>query len=162
VVMVATYRAAAKFIEKTHDLFPGLVYTNVSFVGSTALAEELMLLGPKYAAGVIVTQVVPAVDGYSSVVLDYKKALAAYFPGEAPDYVSLEGYLSANVLIEALRRTGPQLDTERLVAGLESLRDLDLGIGTLVNFGRSEHQGLHKVWGTKLDADGHYQTIELQ
>jgi ABC-type branched-subunit amino acid transport system substrate-binding protein len=101
VVMVATYRAAAKFIEKTHDLFPGLVYTNVSFVGSTALAEELMLLGPKYAAGVIVTQVVPAVDGYSSVVLDYKKALAAYFPGEAPDYVSLEGYLSANVLIEA-------------------------------------------------------------
>ncbi len=162
VVMVATYRAAAKFIEKTHDLFPGLVYTNVSFVGSTALAEELMLLGPKYAAGVIVTQVVPAVDGYSSVVLDYKKALAAYFPGEAPDYVSLEGYLSANVLIEALRRTGPQLDTERLVAGLESLRDLDLGIGTLVNFGRSEHQGLHKVWGTQIDANGHYQAIELQ
>jgi branched-chain amino acid transport system substrate-binding protein len=162
VVMVATYRAAAKFIEKTHDLFPGLVYTNVSFVGSTALAEELMLLGPKYAAGVIVTQVVPAVEGYSSVVLDYKKALAAYFPGEAPDYVSLEGYLSANVLIEALRRTGPQLDTERLVAGLESLRDLDLGIGALVNFGRSEHQGLHKVWGTQLDANGHYQAIELQ
>jgi ABC-type branched-subunit amino acid transport system substrate-binding protein len=162
VVMVATYRAAAKFIEKTHDLYPGLVYTNVSFVGSTALAEELMLLGPKYAAGVIVTQVVPAVDGYSSVVLDYKKALAAYFPGEAPDYVSLEGYLSANVLIEALRRTGPQVDTERLVAGLESLRDLDLGIGTLVNFGRSEHQGLHKVWGTQLDADGHYQALELQ
>ncbi len=162
VVMVATYRAAAKFIEKTHDLYPGLVYTNVSFVGSTALAEELMLLGPKYAAGVIVTQVVPAVDGYSSVVLDYKKALAAYFPGEAPDYVSLEGYLSANVLIEALRRTGQQLDTERLVAGLESLRDLDLGIGTLVNFGRSEHQGLHKVWGTQLDATGHYQSIELQ
>jgi branched-chain amino acid transport system substrate-binding protein len=162
VVMVATYRAAAKFIEKTHDLYPGLVYTNVSFVGSTALAEELMLLGSKYAAGVIVTQVVPAVDGYSSVVLDYKKALAAYFPGEAPDYVSLEGYLSANVLIEALRRTGPQLDTERLVAGLESLRDLDLGIGTLVTFGRSEHQGLHKVWGTQLDAAGHYQAIELQ
>src|SRR6266850_4884344 len=41
VVMVATYRAAAKFIEKTHDLFPGLIYTNVSFVGSTALANEL-------------------------------------------------------------------------------------------------------------------------
>src|SRR6266849_1402909 len=35
VVMVATYRAAAKFIEKTHDLFPGMIYTNVSFVGST-------------------------------------------------------------------------------------------------------------------------------
>jgi ABC-type branched-subunit amino acid transport system substrate-binding protein len=161
VVMVATYRAAAKFIEKTRDL-PGMVYTNVSFVGSTALAEELMLLGPKYAAGVIVTQVVPAVEGYSSVVLDYKKALAAYFPGEAPDYVSLEGYLAANVLIEALKRTGAQLDTEGLVDGLESLRDFDIGVGTPIKFGRAEHQALHKVWGTELDATGHYQPIELQ
>jgi branched-chain amino acid transport system substrate-binding protein len=162
VVMVATYRAAAKFIEKTRDINPPLIYTNVSFVGSTALAEELMLLGPKYANGVIVTQVVPAVDSYSNVVLEYKTALSHYFPGEAPDYVSLEGYITANVMIEGLKRTGPMLDTERLVEGLESLRDLDLGLGTLVNFGRTEHQGIHKVWGTQLDAQGRYQPIELQ
>jgi ABC-type branched-subunit amino acid transport system substrate-binding protein len=162
VVMVATYRAAAKFIEKTRAANPTMIYTNVSFVGSTALAEELMLLGPRYATGVIVTQVVPAVDGYSSVILNYKSALSTYFPGEAPDYVSLEGYVMANVLIEALKRTGPQLDTERLVEGLESLRDFDMGLGTPVNFGRVEHQGLHKVWGTRLDATGHYQPLELQ
>jgi ABC-type branched-subunit amino acid transport system substrate-binding protein len=162
VVMVATYRAAAKFIEKTRALFPAMIYTNVSFVGSTALAEELMLLGPKYADGVIVTQVVPAVDSYSSIVLGYKSALAAYFPGEAPDYVSLEGYVAANVLVEALKRSGPELDTERLVGSLESLHGLDLGLGTLVSFGPGEHQGLHKVWGTQLDASGHYQAIELQ
>ena len=162
VVMVATYRAAAKFIEKTRELYPAMIYTNVSFVGSTALAEELMLLGPKYAEGVIVTQVVPAVDSYSSIVLGYKSALAAYFPGEAPDYVSLEGYVAANVLIEGLKRAGPQLDTERLVGTLETLRGLDLGLGTLVNFGPAEHQGLHKVWGTQLDTAGHYQAIELQ
>jgi ABC-type branched-subunit amino acid transport system substrate-binding protein len=162
VVMVATYRAAAKFIEKTRDINPPLIYTNVSFVGSTALAEELMLLGSKYANGVIVTQVVPAVDSYSNVVLEYKTALSNYFPGEAPDYVSLEGYITANVMIEGLKRTGPMLDTERLVEGLESLRDLDLGLGTLVNFGRTEHQGIHKVWGTQLDAQGRFQPIELQ
>jgi ABC-type branched-subunit amino acid transport system substrate-binding protein len=162
VVMVATYRAAAKFIEKTRDMNPPLIYSNVSFVGSTALAEELMLLGPKYANGVIVTQVVPAVDSYSNVVLEYKTALSHYFPGEAPDYVSLEGYITANVMIEGLKRTGPMLDTERLVEGLESLRDLDLGLGTLVNFGRTEHQGIHKVWGTQLDAQGRFQPIELQ
>ena len=92
-----------------------MIYTSVSFVGSTALADELMLLGKKYATGVIVTQVVPAVDGHSSLVLDYKSALAKYFPGEAPDYVSLEGYVDANVLIAALQRNGPQLDTEKLV-----------------------------------------------
>jgi ABC-type branched-subunit amino acid transport system substrate-binding protein len=162
VIMVPTYRAAAKFIEKTHNLYPGMIYTSVSFVGSTALAEELMLLGKKYATGVIVTQVVPAVDGHSSLVLNYKSALAKYSPGETPDYVSFEGYVAANVLIEALNRNGPQLDTETLVATLENLRDLDIGLGTPVSFSRSEHQGVHKVWGTQIDATGRYQAIDLQ
>jgi branched-chain amino acid transport system substrate-binding protein len=162
VIMVPTYRAAARFIEKTRDLYPSMIYTSVSFVGSTALANELMLLGQKYATGVIVTQVVPAVEGHSSVVLDYKSALAKYFPGEPPDYVSLEGYLAGSVLVETLRRNGPQLDTERLVDTLENLRDFDLGVGTPVTFGRTEHQALHKVWGTELNATGHYQPIDLE
>jgi branched-chain amino acid transport system substrate-binding protein len=162
VVMVPTYRVAAKFIEKTRDLYPDMIYTSVSFVGSTALADELMLLGKRYATGVIVTQVVPAVDGHSSLVLDYKSALAKYFPGEAPDYVSLEGYVDASVLIAALQRNGAQLDTEGLVGTLENLRDLDVGLGTPVIFSRSDHQGVHKVWGTQLDEAGHYQAIDLQ
>jgi ABC-type branched-subunit amino acid transport system substrate-binding protein len=162
VIMVPTYRAAAKFIEKTRDLYPGMIYTSVSFVGSTALANELMLLGKRFATGVIVTQVVPALDGHSSLVLDYKAALAKYFPGEAPDYVSLEGYVAANVLITALQRNGPQLDSEKLVQTFEDLRDLDIGLGTPVTFGQSDHQGLHKVWGTQLDETGHYQPIDLQ
>src|SRR6516165_88918 len=162
VIMVPAYRAAAKFIEKTRDFYPDMIYTSVSFVGSTALADELMLLGKKYAAGLIVTQVVPAVDGHSSLVLDYKAALAKYFPGQAPDYVSLEGYVDANVLIAALQRAGAELNTERLVGTFENLRDLDIGLGTTVNFNRSEHQGGHKVWGTQLDANGHFQPLELQ
>lgn len=162
VIMVPAYRAAAKFIEKTRDRYPDMIYTSVSFVGSTALASELMLLGKKYATGVIVTQVVPALEGHSSLVLDYKSALAKYFPGEAPDYVSLEGYVDATVLIAALKQNGPQLDTEKLVASLENLRDLDIGLGTPMTFSRSEHQAVHKVWGTQLDADGRYQPFDLQ
>ena len=162
VVMVATYRAAARFIEKTRDLYPAMIYSNVSFVGSTALADELKLLGPRYASGVIVTQVVPAVAGYSSAVLEYKNALAKYFPGEAPDYVSLEGYVAASVLIQAIKRTGGQLDTEKLIDTLETTRALDLGLGTSLGFGRSEHQASHKIWGTALDETGKYQPLELE
>jgi branched-chain amino acid transport system substrate-binding protein len=162
VIMVPAYRAAAKFIEKTRDLYPDMIYTSVSFVGSTALADELMLLGKRYATGIIVTQVVPAVDGHSSLVLDYKSALAKYFPGEPPDYVSLEGYVDANVLIAALQQNGPELDTEKLVGTFENLRDLDIGLGTPVMFSRSDHQGVHRVWGTQLDEAGHYQPIDLQ
>ena len=29
-----------------------------------------------------------------------------------------------------LKRTGPQLDTEKLVEALETLRDFDMGLGT--------------------------------
>jgi branched-chain amino acid transport system substrate-binding protein len=162
VVMVGTYRACAKFIEKTKDLIPGLTYTNVSFVGSTALADELMLLGPRFATGVIVTQVVPAVSGYSSIVLEYKNALAKYFPGEAPDYVSLEGYVAASVLVQGIKKAGPQFDTEKLVDTLEAMRELDLGLGTKLGYGRAEHQASHKVWGTAIDEKGKYQPIELE
>ncbi|HVR58478.1 MAG TPA: ABC transporter substrate-binding protein [Pseudolabrys sp.] len=162
VVMIASYRAAARFVEKTRDLYPGMLYSNTSFVGSTALADELQLLGPRFATGAIVTQVVPAVSGYSSAVLEYKNALAKYFPGEAPDYVSLEGYVAANVLIQGLKRTGPQLDTEKLIDVLENTRNLDLGLGTPLSFGRAEHQASHKIWGTALDESGKFQAIELE
>ena len=162
VVMVATYRAAAEFIEKTRGLYPDMIYTNVSFVGSTELAAELMLHGPRFANGVIVTQVVPAVSGYSSAVLEYKSALAKYFPGEEPDYVSLEGYIASKILIQALKKAGRQLDTEKLVDTLENMRNFDLGLGTSLGFGRSEHQASHKIWGTALNASGKYQPIDLE
>jgi branched-chain amino acid transport system substrate-binding protein len=162
VVMVGTYRSCAKFIEKTRDIYPAMIYTNVSFVGSTALADELMLLGSRYANGVIVTQVVPAVDSYASTVLKYKTALAKYFPGVLPDYVSLEGYVAGSLLLEGLKRTGRQLDTEKLVEVLETVRDFDMGLGASISFGPTEHQGSHKVWGTQLNENGRYQAIDLE
>ncbi|GLH81106.1 hypothetical protein SSBR45G_60150 [Bradyrhizobium sp. SSBR45G] len=162
IVMVGTTRPAAKFIEKTRDLFPGMIYTNMSIVGATALAQELAMLGPRFTENVIVTQAVPAVSGYSSTVLDFKTALAQASPGETPDYISLEGYIAANLLIDALRRCGPQLDTERLVEALENTRNLDMGLGASLNLSRGDHQALHKVWGTQLDKSGSYQPIDLE
>jgi len=162
VVLVATYRPAAKFIEKTRDLYPEMIYATISGVGSTGLADELALLGPRYVDGVIVSQVVPAVDGYASVSLAYKKALAKYFPGEAPDYMSLESFLTANVLIEGLKRAGQQLDTETLVDTLENVHNFDMGLGPRVTFGPAEHQAVHKVWGTQLDQTGHFHSVDLE
>jgi branched-chain amino acid transport system substrate-binding protein len=162
VVMVANARAAAKFIERGHDLFPGMIYANISAVGSTALASELMLLGPSYTNGVIVAQAVPGVSGYSSLVLDYKTALNKYFPGEAPDYTSLEGYISADILIQGLKRAGPTFDTETLVDTLENMNSIDLGLGAHLAFGRAEHQASHKIWGTALDETGTFQPVELE
>jgi ABC-type branched-subunit amino acid transport system substrate-binding protein len=162
VVMVATSRAAAKFIEKAHDLFPGMIFANLSSVGPSVLSNELMLLGPRYTDGVIVTQVVPGITGYSSLVLEYKNALSKYFPSEAPAYTSLEGYISASVLIQGLKRAGPTFDTETLVDTLENMNNLDLGLGTQLGYGRAEHQASHKIWGTALDEAGTFRPIELE
>jgi ABC-type branched-subunit amino acid transport system substrate-binding protein len=76
--------------------------------------------------------------------------------------VSLEGYVAANVLIQALRKAGPQLDTEKLIDVLENTRNLDLGLGAPLTFGRAEHQASHKIWGTALDDSGHYQAFDLE
>ena len=83
-------------------------------------------------------------------------------PFDELKYRDPEGFVAARVLVEALRRAGPQLDTEKLVDALEGLRNLDLGLGTPVNYGRTEHQAVHKVWGTQLDGSGHFQAIDLQ
>jgi ABC-type branched-subunit amino acid transport system substrate-binding protein len=161
VVMVSTYRAAAKFIDKVKAERPDIVFSNVSFVGSQALADELMTYGGKVAEGVIVTQVVPLPHSKATAVMRYQDLLPKYSLGEKPDFVSLEGYLAANLLIEGLRRAGRDFTTESLVDALESLRGLDLGVGALMGFGMSEHQASHKVWGTVLDAGGNFQTIDM-
>jgi branched-chain amino acid transport system substrate-binding protein len=162
VVMVASYRAAARFVTRLRAVSPGISYASVSGVGATALAEELQQLGQGTGDGVIVTQVVPPVDSGATAVLAYKRQLERTAPDERPDAVSFEGYLVGRLLAEGLQRAGRDLDPEKLVDALESLRDVDLGTGTKVSFGPSEHQASHRVWGTVLDARGHYQVFDLE
>jgi hypothetical protein len=75
--------------------------------------------------------------------------------------VSLEGYLAAKVLCAGLEKAGQDLTSEHLVGALESIQDLDFGIGTKVSFGPSEHQGSHKVWATAIDSHGRFRSLDL-
>jgi ABC-type branched-subunit amino acid transport system substrate-binding protein len=162
VVMVSTYKAAAKFIEKVKPERPEIFFSNVSFVGSNALLEELIAAGPKMAEGVIVTQVVPLPLSRSTAVSRYQELLPKYSVGEKPDFVSLEGYLAASLLIEGLRRAGRDFTTESLIDALEAMKGVDLGVGASMSFGMSEHQASHKVWGTVIDASGNFQSLEME
>ena len=161
VIIVATYKQAALFIRKVKDTGRNLLFANVSFVGSNSLAEELKEGRAKYADGVMVTQVVPYPQSQASAVLKYRELLGRYRPNEKPSFNSLEGYLDAMILAEGLRRAGNNLTTDTLVEALESIRNLDLGIGPHISFGPSEHQASRKVWGTVLDETGQYQPLEL-
>ncbi len=162
VVLIAVYEPAARFIERLRSSGVDLVFTNVSAVGPNELSARLGALGPHFVKDLVVTQTVPPPTSRSSAILRYQEALQRYAGPEQPDFVSLEGYLAANVLLEGLRRAGRNLDTEKLVDALESIRNLDVGIGIPVGFGPSEHQASHKIWGTAPDEHGAYVNVELE
>jgi hypothetical protein len=68
-------------------------------------------------------------------------------------FISLEGFVNAKVIVEALRRAGPQLTRASFRQGLESLRNFDLGIGAMLTFGPERHQGLDSVYFTRVEGE---------
>ncbi len=161
VIMVSSYKAASRFIQKVKDAGVDTLFLNVSFVGSNALADDLKELGPTYADGVIVTQVVPHYDSGATGVIRYRESLKRFHPDQHPDFISLEGYIAAHLFAEGLRKAGRELDTEKLVDAFEAIRDFDLGTGSVMSFGPSEHQASHKVWGTVMDPQGQFKTLDM-
>ncbi len=160
VVMVATYQPAGRFIQRASDSGVARTFTNVSGVGAEELADELGQAG-KRAMDVVVTQAVPSPRSQATAVMRYRSLMEKHQVGERPSFVSLEGYVVGNLLVEALRRAGKDVDTESLIQALEGVRELDLGIGAPITFGQRDHQGSHKVWGTMLEPSGTYRAIEL-
>jgi ABC-type branched-subunit amino acid transport system substrate-binding protein len=162
VVMVATYKAAAAFIRALRDAGVRVPVTNVSPVDANALGEELSGAGRRYTEGVVVTQVVPPPASSAPALARFRDALEQHGGGERPGFLALEGWIVGHLLAEGILRAGADLDPERLVGGLESIRDLDLGVGTVLSFGPQDHQASHKVWGTMLQPDGSWRQIDLQ
>ncbi|MBT9507449.1 ABC transporter substrate-binding protein [Rhodoferax sp.] len=136
VVQVGAYKACAAFIKQARAKGYGGQFFNVSFVGSTALAEELGDAGQ----GVVISQVVPfPFAGKSAVVREYQQRMIEAGQKDF-DFSSLEGYITARVLTEGLRRTGKNLTRDGLISALESMRDVNLG-GFTVNYSAKDHQG---------------------
>jgi branched-chain amino acid transport system substrate-binding protein len=153
VVLVATYKPAATFIRKAKDLGLRLVFTAVS-ADTGGLAEELVEAGPKHTEDVVLTQVVPVPTSAATAIVRYRKTLEAHAPGEKPGSTSLEAWIGAQIFLEALARAGRELDSEKLVAALEGMNGWDLGVGTPITFGPTDHQASDKVWGWALQPDG--------
>ncbi|MBF0126472.1 MAG: ABC transporter substrate-binding protein [Magnetococcales bacterium] len=159
IIMVGAYPACAAFIREARKDLPNALYLNVSFVGSAALAQALGAEGE----GVIVTQVTPSLSDRLPGVNAYREAMKRYQPEAKADFLSLEGFLAARLLVEGVRLsrlTGHLAgDREALVDALENLRDFDLGIGVPVHFSKDDHQASHKVWPTRLER-GEFQPLD--
>lgn len=161
IIIVSTYKVSASFTKALRDLnYKGRI-ANVSFVGSKALEEEFKLIGQKYGEGVLVSQVVPHYNSYAEGVIQYREALKKYFPSEAPNFISLEAYITANIFCEAIQQAGRALDTDTLIEALYSMEKLNLGIGPTISFDKSNHQASHYVWITEIQKDGSFKSIKV-
>jgi len=148
IVIISAYEAAGAFIKQAKNAGYAGQFQNVSFVGSRALSKELGAEG----YGVAVSQVVPSPRaGSLAIVREYQQAFKNV--KEAPTFISLEGYIAARVLTEGLRRAGKDLTRERLIAGLETMRFVDLG-GFAINFTPTDHNGSTFVELTIMARDG--------
>jgi ABC-type branched-subunit amino acid transport system substrate-binding protein len=68
-------------------------------------------------------------------------------------YPALEGFVSAKVLVEGLRKAGPHPTREGLVAALESLKGFDLG-GINLNFSPTSRDGSDFIELTVIGRNG--------
>jgi branched-chain amino acid transport system substrate-binding protein len=68
-------------------------------------------------------------------------------------FISLEGFINAKVVVEALKRAGATPTRAGFRQALESLRAFDLGIGAPLTFGPERHQGLDSVYFTRVEGD---------
>ena len=153
VVIIGAYKPAAMLIRWARRVDFNPLFVNISFVGTSALAQELGAGGE----GVYITQVVPFPEDSGIPVVDrYQKALAATSPGVQPGFVSLEGYLAGRLVAEGLQLAGEGATRDQFLAALHAAPAIDLGGFELV-YGEQDNQGSDRVYLTLIDGQGEVQ-----
>ena len=156
VVMVGPYKPCAEFIKLARKSNFNPVFVNISFVGASALAQEL---GPD-GEGVIVSQVVPFPwDTSVKAVAEYQAAIKALDRKADPDFVSLEGYLASRLAIEALRNAGSSPTRIAMIEIIKKIGRFDIG-GLTMTFGPQKNEGLDQVFLTVIQRDGSFKAVK--
>jgi branched-chain amino acid transport system substrate-binding protein len=131
---------------------------NSTPVYGASYTESAMLAaaaGEKEARGVGVSQVVPnPFNASTPIVRDYQQAIRRYAPaGTRFSTVSLEGYIAARILVEAISNTTGPINGATVRSALERLANVDLG-GLPMSFGPGQHVALRYLDIGVVSQDG--------
>lgn len=149
VVIISAYPSSAAFSRSLDRLGSTAQLMNVSFVGTGGLQDSLP---GGMANGIGVSQVVPFPwDRRLPVVADYQSLMGRLQPRARYGFTSLEGFLAARLLTEALQRAGANPSRQALVNAFETMGPIDLG-GFRISLGRRDHQASDFVDLTFLGA----------
>ena len=123
---------------------------------SNNASEGFIKLLGEHARGVIVTQVFPNERSvaYALTQEAMELAKAKGLPGVSP--AMMEGFTAAKVLVEGLRRAGPNPTGPRLRDALEGIKSVDLG-GLSVGYSPTDHSGLDFTDLAIVDASGKFR-----
>ena len=150
VVMVSAYTSCAEFIRQMKKAGSGAIFYNVSFVGSKALADAL----GKEGVGVAISQVVPFPWGRSVPVVKEYQEFAKKAGYVDYNFSAMEGFLTAKVMVEGLKRAGRDLTRDKFVEAMEKM-DVDLG-GFYVSYSPKNHAGSKFVDLTIIGQEGKF------
>jgi branched-chain amino acid transport system substrate-binding protein len=149
VVVVGPANTVAPILKQSHAKGWKPLFLTVSFVGT----DDLITEAGTDADGTVITQVVPPyyLTENKTVAL-YRRTLSKYYPSAQPNFVSLEGFVDAMVMVEGLKKAGKDLTREGLIRGIESIHEQDLGLGTQLklNYSAKEHKGFDHVIPTVI------------
>jgi branched-chain amino acid transport system substrate-binding protein len=149
VVVVGPANTVAPILKQSHAIGWKPLFLTVSFVGTDDLIQE----AGTDADGMVITQVVPPyyLTEFKTVAL-YRRTLTKYFPSAQPNFVSLEGFVDAMVLVDGLKHAGKDLTREGLIHGIESLHNVDLGLGPqlILDYSAKDHKGFDHVLPTVI------------
>lgn len=151
VIMISVNKPTAAFVKQYRELGGGAQLYNISVVDP---AEIVKIAGLRNAHGLGISQVVPyPYTPRLPAVREYQELLKRYAPAEAVNYTSFEEFLGAKVLVEGLRRAGPNPTRGQVVAALESIASLDLG-GITVGYSPRNRIGSRYVEVTVIGSSG--------
>lgn len=148
IIQVSLFNSTAAFIRKMRKTGYAGSFLNFSVVGIdplfTALGKEI--------GGVVVSQVVPSPRSSATPIV--KEYLAAIDNSDqTPSYESLEGYIAAKTLAEAVRRAGKGWDKAGLQKAMASMTDYDVG-GFRINLRAGMRDSVRAIDLVTITADG--------
>jgi ABC-type branched-subunit amino acid transport system substrate-binding protein len=123
----------------------------------TQMADLPPSIPVEKARGVILAQSVPyPFAGVLPIVREYQRVMKERAPGRAFDYLSLEGYIGAKIVHEALKRAGKKPTRQSFLAAIKALGTLDLG-GVTVSYSEKARLGWEGVDLTIISRNGSLQ-----
>ena len=151
IIMISVNKSTAAFVKLYRESGGGAQLYNISVVDP---AELVKLAGLKNAHGLGISQVVPyPFMPNTPVVREYQTLLKKYAPKEVVNYTSFEEFIGAKVLVEALRRAGPNPTRAKVVKSLEGMNSYDTG-GVTVNYSPNNRIGSRYVEVTVIGSTG--------